>query len=171
MPADLATVSGVAPDAVPLRVLHVHGRAEAARARAMAGSERSLGWPVTVRGLVRGLWRLRRDDVSVVVLHGRAAGVLGRLLLRGARTTVLVPRPGTWGSGPLVERAAAGWANAVLLTGPDEAAAGVRRGLWVPPFVVGECAEARCAVLTRAHAFGRPSSIPVADGARQDRGR
>jgi hypothetical protein len=164
----LSAISGVAPGAAPVRVLHVHGRGEAASALDMACVERALGWPVTVRGLLRGLIALRRDDARVVVLHGRMAGLLGRLLLRGACATVLVPRSGTWGTVPLVERAAARWANAVLLSGSDEAAAGVRRGLWVPPFVVGESAELRAAVLARAHAFGRPSSsAPVEDRERR----
>ncbi|MDH2414178.1 hypothetical protein [Nocardioides sp. CER19] len=159
----ISTVSGVSPGSAPIRVLHVHGHADAARARDMASDERALGWPVTVRGLVRGLVALRRDEAVVVVLHGRVAGLLGRLRLRGTRTTVLVPSPGTWGRAALLERLTARWANVVLLPGPDEAAAGVRKGLWVPPFVVGESAELRAAVLARAQAFGRPSSATPAD--------
>jgi hypothetical protein len=163
VPGAVSAVSAVAPGSAPVRVLHVHGRAEAARARDMAIAERALGWPATVCGLPQGLLSLRREDAKVVVLHGRAAGLLGRLLLRGARTTVLVPRPGTWGTAALVERAAARWANAVLLSGYDEAGTGVRKRLWVPPFVVGESAELRAAVLARAPAFGLPSSSMPAD--------
>lgn len=165
MSAELSAVSGVAPSAAALRVLHVHGRAEAGDARALAGYERSLGWDAAVCGVRHAPRRLRETAADVVALHGRAAGVLGRLLLRGSRTTVLLPRPGSWGHGrgPRAavriawERCAAGWANAVLVTEPAEAAAGVRRRVWVPPFVVGRSLEVRAAVLTRAQAYGRPS--------------
>jgi hypothetical protein len=167
--ADLSTVTGVPPSAVPLRVLHVHGRSGTAETRRLAVHERAQGWDVATCGLLAAPRRLRRTGADVVALHGGRAGVLGRLLLRGARPTVLVPRPGTWcaGRGPGAalaaawERRAAGWTSAVLLTEPEEAAAGVRRRVWAPPFVVGGSLDLRSAVLTRAHAYGRPSARPL----------
>jgi hypothetical protein len=167
--ADLAVLTGLPPSAVPLRILHVHTRREMHEARRAAAHERSLGWDVGTCGLLAAPRRLRRTGSDVVALHGRTAGLIGRLLLRGARPTVLVPRPGTWparrGPGAALtvawERCAAGWASAVLLTEPEEAAAGVGRRIWTPPFVVGGSPELRAAVLTRAHAYGRPSARSV----------
>lgn len=164
MPAERSTVSGVAPAAAPLRVLHVHGRAGRAHAEVLADHERQLGWDVSCSGF-SSLGGLRLRNWHVVVLHGRFAGFTGRLLLRGSRSTVLVPLPGTWcaGRGPVAaaarswERRAAGWTSAVLLSDPGEAAAGVAAHVWVPPFVVGDSLELSAAVLSRAHAFGRPS--------------
>jgi hypothetical protein len=165
VPAERSTVSGVAPGAAPLRVLHVSGRAAAPEAQRLAAYEQGLGWQVTLArvGSPRGLaGQLRRSDVDVVALHGRTAGLIGRLLLRGSRCTVLVPRAGTWCAGGLLariwERQAAAWTNAVLLTDPVDAARGVRRRVWVPPFVVGDSLELQAAVLTRAQAFGRTSA-------------
>jgi hypothetical protein len=169
VPAERSTVSAVPPGATTLRVLHVHGRAEAADAQSLAEHERGLGWDVrccAVGSLGSLAGQVRRPGTQVVVLHGRRAGVAGRLLLRGSRATVLRPRPGTWcsGHGPLAaafrtwERWAAGWTSAVLLSDPAEAATGVAAHVWVPPFVVGDSLELAAAVLTRAQAFGRPSA-------------
>ncbi|MCU1616858.1 MAG: hypothetical protein JWO98_4398 [Frankiales bacterium] len=162
---DVSTVSGVAPGAASVRVLHVHGRSTAPAALRHVFSERALGWDAASTP-VRAPRRLRevlsRTDPAVVVLHGRAAGLLGRLLIRGRRTTVLVPTPGTWGaglSGLLTagwERLAARWTSAVLLAEPADAARGVRRRIWVPPFVVGDDLDFCAAVLSRAHAYGGP---------------
>jgi hypothetical protein len=163
---DLSELTAVAPAETRLQVVHVHGRSGAAEARRLAVYERSLGWDVAVVGLLAAPRRLRAPGVQVVALHGRRAGAFGRLLLRGSRTTVLVPAPGAWGAGRSLrgavldgwERLAARWTNAVLVTDPAEAALGVRRRMWVPPFVVGPSLELRAAALTRAHAFGRPSA-------------
>jgi hypothetical protein len=155
---ELAAVSGVAPAAAALRVLHVHGRAQAAQADRMAEHERALGWQVALHPVDLGT-ELRRTGADVVVLHGRRAGAVGRLALRGRRATVLVPAPGAWAAGPLSvvwERIAARWTSAVVVGDPAEAERGVRRKVWTPPFVVGDSLQVSAAVLTRAHAYGRP---------------
>lgn len=159
---DLSTVSAVDPASVVLSVLHVHGRAETTQARRMAEAERALGWQVVASRVSPTRIRQLASDVDVVVLHGARAGFVGRLVLRGSRATVLVPRPGRWCASAtgtaLWERWAARWASGVLLADPAAAATGVRRGVWVPPFVVGDSTELSAAVLTRAHAFGGPSA-------------
>jgi hypothetical protein len=174
VPGDRALISGVAPGAAPLRVLHLHDRDQAAAARSLAAYERSLGWNADVRPVppLRRATRRETPAADVVVLHGRRAGLLGRLALRGTRATVLAPRPGTWCTGwsRLWEPWTAAWASAVLLADPAEAARGVRRGVWVPPFVVGDSPELQAAVLTRACAFGGPSAglaeVPATSPAR-----
>jgi hypothetical protein len=166
-------VTAVDPASVVLRIVHVHGRATVAQAHRMAAHERSLGWPVAETSVSSARSGPLASDSDVVVLHGTVAGFVGRLLLRGSRATVLVPRPGRWCAGAtgratvLWERWAARWTSAVVLADAADAAAGVRRHVWVPPFVVGDSAELSAAVLTRAHAFGAPSArlAEVADTA------
>jgi hypothetical protein len=163
---ELAAVTGVPPAAVRLRVVHVPGRAGATDARRMADDETALGWAARVAG---GPAELRHEmpAADVVVLHGPVAGLVGRLLVRGRRTTVLVPPGDRWWPRPVAwlfgawERWAARWANAVLLRGDGPAAVRWRRR-WVPPFVVGDDPQLRAAVLTRAHSFGWPGA--AADG-------
>jgi hypothetical protein len=80
-------------------------------------------------------------------------------VLRGRRATVLVPGADAWGAGVLAvvwERMAARWTSAVVVHAPAEAERGVRRKVWTPPFVVGDSLQLCAAVLTRAHAYGRP---------------
>jgi len=166
VPVDRSTISGVAPGAAALRVLHVHRRAGAAAARRLVDHERGLGWDARHSSVAALVGRNRAPAAQVIVLHGRLAGMAGRLVVRGSRATVLVPRPGTWctGRGPVAavarlwERCAGPWASAVLLSSPAEAARGVAAHVWVPPFVVGDSLELAAAVLTRAQAFGRPSA-------------
>ncbi|MGY1914633.1 hypothetical protein [Blastococcus sp. SYSU DS0973] len=160
MPGDRSLISGVAPAAAPLRVLHMTAAPGDAAAETLAGYERSLGWDVRVES-VRRFRAAGVPDCDVVVLHGRRVGLAGRLALRGARPTVLAPRPGTWCTGwsRLWERWTAAWASAVLLSNPVDAARGIRRGVWVPPFVVGDSPELQAVVLTRACAFGGPSAL------------
>jgi hypothetical protein len=162
----LAAHTGVPPAAVRLRVLHVHGPTGAPDAEQMAADETALGWDAHRAAGVAALRRTWRD-ADVVVLHGPLAGLAGRLVVRGRRTTVLVPPGDRWGPRPVAwllggwERWAARWANAVLLR--DDGPPAVRwRRRWVPPFVVGDDPQLRAAVLTRAHSFGWPGA--AADG-------
>jgi hypothetical protein len=77
----------------------------------------------------------------------------------------VLPRAGTWceGAGLLTpvlvlwERCAARWTSAVVVADATDAATGVRRHVWVPPFV-GDSPEFRAAVSSRSYAFGRPSA-------------
>jgi hypothetical protein len=157
-----AEITGVDPGAAVLRVLHLHGAGQTIDAHRLAAAERAIGWEAQLRVLGTALpagAALRWPEADAVVLHGWVAGLLGRLMVRGRRTTVLVPGPG-WCARPLrpvLERILATWANAVLVPDAVQAGRGVRRRVWVPPFVVGDRLDLELAAITRSHAFGAPS--------------
>jgi hypothetical protein len=171
VPGEVTSVSGVPPLATSIRVLHLHGGRSAGLVAAQVAHQRAGGWTVHVE---RTSWwhpcgtvgrRIARLDPDVVVLHGFHAGLLGRLAVRGRRPTVLHVGRWAWTSAPvpvrpvvvLWERLAARWANAVMLDSACDAARGVRRRIWVPPFVVGSALDRAAAVTARSQAFGTPS--------------
>jgi hypothetical protein len=167
--APTSSLTAVPPFDVTLQVLHVLGPSGERTVAHHLDAQRAGGWHVSVHVLGRlsggrALTRtLMRTDPDVVVLHGAVAGLVGRLSVRGRRTTALqlgawawrrVPRALRW---PVVlwERVAGRWVNVVLLGDPAEAADGVERKVWVPPFVVTGSVQQTAAVLSRAHVFGQ----------------
>jgi hypothetical protein len=167
--ATIASLTGVPPFEAPLHVLHVLGSSGRVTVAHHLEAQRAGGWQVSshVLGRLSGPGAVSRAvarmDPDVVVLHGVMAGVVGRLAVRGERTTVLQLRAWSWRRVPralrapivLWERWAGRWVNLVLLDDPAEAADGVHRKVWVPPFAVAGSVNQTAAVLCRAHVFGQ----------------
>lgn len=179
-PLEWRHITGMYPFDVPRAVLHlvVHSGADGsddcarASAEGEAGFQSAHGWRASwaavgsVSGTAAAVTSAAPD---VVVLHGRGAGRVGRLALRGRVPTVYRPRGGpalrTGGGSLLWERLAARWTSLLVLDSASAAEEAVARAIRAPMLVAHpHDLRKQCAAVTRAHAFGRPTSRGFAGG-------